>query len=72
MKSWVVAITYTHRAADEIHERIENSGRRYLKALDWDHPFLLSGMDSEALRHLSRTILDMGFGSSTGMTQNGM
>lgn len=23
---WVVAITYTHRAADEIHERIENLG----------------------------------------------
>ncbi|MBZ9905271.1 ATP-dependent helicase [Mesorhizobium sp. BR115XR7A] len=25
-KQWVVAITYTHRAADEIHERIENLG----------------------------------------------
>lgn len=25
-KQWVVAITYTHRAADEIHERIENMG----------------------------------------------
>ena len=25
-KKWVVAITYTHRAADEIHERIENLG----------------------------------------------
>src|SRR5882757_6245083 len=25
-KRWVVAITYTHRAADEIHERIENLG----------------------------------------------
>jgi len=23
---WVIAITYTHRAADEIHERIENLG----------------------------------------------
>ena len=25
-KQWVVAITYTHRAADEIHERVENLG----------------------------------------------
>lgn len=25
-KKWVVAITYTHRAADEIHERIEDLG----------------------------------------------
>lgn len=25
-KKWVVAITYTHRAADEIHERIERLG----------------------------------------------
>lgn len=25
-KKWVVAITYTHRAADEIHERIESLG----------------------------------------------
>ena len=25
-KQWVIAITYTHRAADEIHERIENLG----------------------------------------------
>jgi DNA helicase-2/ATP-dependent DNA helicase PcrA len=25
-KKFIVAITYTHRAADEIHERIENLG----------------------------------------------
>ena len=25
-KQWVIAITYTHRAADEIHERVDNLG----------------------------------------------
>lgn len=62
-KKWVVAITYTHRAADEIHERIENFGVDTSKLwIGTIHSFCLEwilkpyGIYHNVLRHGFRVI----------------
>jgi superfamily I DNA/RNA helicase len=62
-KKWVVAITYTHRAADEIHERIENLGVDTSKLwIGTIHSFCLEwilkpyGIYHNALKHGFRVI----------------
>ncbi len=62
-KKWVVAITYTHRAADEIHERIENLGVNTSKLwIGTIHSFCLEwilkpyGIYHSALKHGFRVV----------------
>ena len=62
-KQWVIAITYTHRAADEIHERVEALGvdtsRLWIGTI---HSFCLEwivkpyAIYHDALRHRFRVI----------------
>jgi DNA helicase II / ATP-dependent DNA helicase PcrA len=62
-KLWVIAITYTHRAADEIHERVENLGVDTSKLwIGTIHSFCLEwilkpyAIYHEALKHGFRVI----------------